>query len=71
MEGGGGGESRIAESLATALVATFRFRVVVRVTEKLQMNGPVRQKGSGNKEKRKAEKQRRRWIGTRNQESSS
>ena len=30
--------------------------------EDMQVNGPVRQKDSGNKGQQKAEKQRRKWI---------
>ena len=31
----------------------------------MQLNDPVRQKDGGNKEQRKAERQRRKWIGDR------
>ena len=38
---------------------------------RMQVNGLVQQKDSGNKRQWKAEKKRRKWIGERNEEFSS
>ena len=55
-------------------VVTFQIRVTVPVVEgvkELQLNGLVRKKDSGDKEKRKVENQRRKWTGKRKVELSS
>ena len=62
------------DCLNIAQVVTFWLWRMVLVEEgyrKMQVNGPVRQKGSGNKEQQKAEKQRRKWMGKMKLESSS